>query len=285
MDNNLNQDLKNNWDKTILPLTSLNSGDSIEVVSDVYCLCVQIVNVCFIRNSTNQNEWVLIDSGMPKSEDLILKFIDEKFGKHNKPKAIILTHGHFDHVGSVIELVKRWNIPVYAHKLEIPYLNGEQDYPDPDGSVEGGVVAKISRWFPNEGINLGDYIQELPSDGSIPNMPEWQWIHTPGHTPGHISLFRSKDQFLIAGDAFVTVKQDSLYKVLIQQKEMNGPPRYFTTDWQSAWESVRILEKLNPKGVVTGHGLPMFGEELTVGLRNLVRNFDKVAIPDYGKYI
>ena len=285
MDNNLNHDLENNWDKTILPLTSLNSGDSIEVVADVYCLCLQIVNVCFIRSSTNPNEWVLIDSGMPKSEDLILKFTDEKFGKHNKPKAIILTHGHFDHVGSVIELVKRWDIPVYAHKLEIPYLNGEQDYPEPDGSVEGGLVAKISPWFPNEGINLGDYVQELSLDGSIPNMPEWQWIHTPGHTPGHISLFRSKDHFLIAGDAFVTVKQDSLYKVLIQQKEMNGPPRYFTTDWQRAWESVRMLEKLNPKGVVTGHGLPMFGEELTVGLRNLVRNFDKVAIPDYGKYI
>ena len=45
-----------------------------------------------------------------------------------------------------------------------------------------------------------------PSDGSIPNMPGWQWIHTPGHSPGHISLFREKDRSLIAGDAFVAVK-------------------------------------------------------------------------------
>ncbi|PEE06030.1 MBL fold metallo-hydrolase, partial [Bacillus pseudomycoides] len=59
--------------------------------------------------------------------------------------------------------------------------------------------------FPNQGIDLGKYIHELPLDGSVPHMPEWRWVHTPGHTPGHISLFRKTDHFLIAGDAFVTV--------------------------------------------------------------------------------
>ncbi|WP_028411143.1 MBL fold metallo-hydrolase [Bacillus sp. 123MFChir2] len=281
----MNQNLKSNLDDTILPLTSLSSGSSLEVAPYIYCLCIKIVNVCFVGNPTKQNEWVLIDTGMPKSVDLITELAEEKFGKHSKPKAIILTHGHFDHVGSVIELVKQWNVPVYAHKLEIPYLNGEQDYPNPDGTVEGGVIAKISPLFPNQGIDLGEYIHELPLDGSVPYMPEWSWIHTPGHTRGHVSLFRKRDHFLIAGDAFVTVRQDSLYKVLTQQKELNGPPRYLTTDWESAWESVKTLEKLNPKFVVTGHGLPMTGEELRNELRRLVKNFDKVAIPDYGRYI
>jgi glyoxylase-like metal-dependent hydrolase (beta-lactamase superfamily II) len=41
----------------------------------------------------------------------------------------VLTHGHFDHVGSVIELADYWNVPVYAHKLELPYLVGQMDYP------------------------------------------------------------------------------------------------------------------------------------------------------------
>ncbi|PEE03322.1 MBL fold metallo-hydrolase, partial [Bacillus pseudomycoides] len=59
--------------------------------------------------------------------------------------------------------------------------------------------------FPNQGIDLGKYIHELPLDGSVPHMSEWRWVHTPGHTPGHISLFRKTDHFLIAGDAFVTV--------------------------------------------------------------------------------
>lgn len=84
--------------------------------------------------------------------------------------------------------------------------------------MEGGFIAKISPLFPNEGIDLGKCIHELPQDGSVPHMPGWSWIHTPGHTPGHISLFRNVDHFLISGDAFVTVRQDSLYKVLIQQK-------------------------------------------------------------------
>ena len=285
MNEKLNQELKSNLDNTILPLTSLDSGNSIEVASHLYCLCIKIVNICFVGNTARPNEWVLVDSGMPKSVDLIINFAEEKFGKHSKPQAIILTHGHFDHVGSVIELVKKWDVPVYAHKLEIPYLNGEQDYLEPDGSVEGGFIAKISPSFPNQGIDLGKYIHELPLDGSVPHMPEWRWVHTPGHTPGHISLFRKTDHFLIAGDAFVTVRQDSLYKVLTQEKELNGPPRYLTTDWKNAWKSVKILEALDPKSVVTGHGLPMFGEELKDGLRHLVRDFDKVAIPDYGKYI
>ena len=50
------------------------------------------------------------------------------------------------------------------------------------------------------------------------------------HTPGHISLFREKDRTLIAGDAFVTVKQEYLYKVITQEQEISGPPRYLTTD-------------------------------------------------------
>ncbi|MEH7459662.1 MBL fold metallo-hydrolase [Bacillus sp. JJ1127] len=285
MNEKSNQELKSTLDNTILPLTSLGSGNSIEVASHLYCLCIKIVNICFVGNPVRPNEWVLVDSGMPKAMDLIMKFAEEKFGEHSKPKAIILTHGHFDHVGSVIELVKKWDVPVYAHKLEIPYLNGEKDYPEPDGSVEGGFVAKISPSFPTQGIDLGKYIHELPLDGSVPHMPEWHWVHTPGHTPGHISLFRKTDRFLIAGDAFVTVRQDSLYKVVTQEKELSGPPRYLTTDWKNAWKSVKILEALDPKSVVTGHGLPMFGEELKDGLRHLVRDFDKVAIPDFGKYI
>lgn len=72
-------------------------------------------------------------------------------------------------------------------------------------------------------------------------MPGFRWIHTPGHTLGHISLFRDEDRALIVGDAFVTVKQESLYKVLIQKKEISGPPRYFTTDWLAAWDSVKKI--------------------------------------------
>jgi glyoxylase-like metal-dependent hydrolase (beta-lactamase superfamily II) len=182
-------------------------------------------------------------------------------------------------------LIRHWDIPVYAHPLELPYLTGQRNYPTPDATVEGGLVAKLSPLFPNDAIQLSDHVIELPSDGSIPIMAGWRWIHTPGHTPGHVSLFRESDSTLLAGDAFVTVKQESLWSVITQDLEISGPPRYLTTDWESAWESVKKLEALKPKTAVTGHGMPMTGQLLTESLQRLVQEFDQIAIPDYGKYI
>lgn len=270
-------------DYHFIPVTSLESGTGRELASDVYCQTVQIVNVCFVGRP--EKEWILVDAGMPKSADAIVSVCEKHFGANSKPKGIVLTHGHFDHVGAVVELVKYWNVKVYAHELEIPFLTGKQSYPEPDFSVEGGLVAKMSPTFPTEPINLGKHVEKLPSDGTIPVLSEWRWIHTPGHTPGHISLFREKDRFLIAGDAFVTVKQEYLYKVFTQEQEISGPPRYLTTDWDLAWASVKKLEALKPSVAVTGHGLPMSGERLAASLKKLVQEFDRIAIPERGKYV
>ena len=203
----------------------------------------------------------------------------------SRPKAILLTHGHFDHVGAVIDLVKHWEVPVYAHELELPFLTGESSYPDPDPTVEGGLVSKMSAIFPTDPINLGNRVEQLPSDGSVPYLPGFRWIHTPGHSPGHVSLFRDEDKALIAGDAFVTVKQEYLYKVLTQEQEISGPPRYLTPDWSAAFESVKKLEALKPSVAITGHGLPMTGKLLTDSLKKLVKEFESIAIPEYGKFI
>lgn len=271
-------------DYKYIPATSINSGTGIELVSDVFCYTIQIVNIVLVGNPKTK-DFVLVDAGMPGSADKIISTIEERFGENSRPKAIILTHGHFDHVGAIIELVERWQVPVYAHEAEMPFLQGERSYPDPDFTVEGGLVAKMSPLFPNEPINLSDHVKALPIDGTVPYLPGFAWVHTPGHTPGHISLFREKDRVLIAGDAFVTVKQEFLYKVFMQEKEISGPPRYLTTDWQSAKKSVITLEGLKPAFAITGHGLPMSGEELAVNLKKLVDHFDELAIPDFGKYV
>lgn len=267
-----------------IPATSLTSGLKIEVLPDLYCYNVQIVNIAMVGNP-DDNEFVLVDAGMPNSADTIISAIEERFGPKSRPKAVILTHGHFDHVGAIIELIEHWDVPVYAHELEIPFLTGEKSYPEPDTSVEGGMIAKMSFMFPNEPIHLGNRIKALPSDHTVPHLSEFQWIHTPGHTPGHISLFREKDRALIVGDAFVTVKQESLYSVLTQEQEISGPPRYLTPDWDSAWESVKKLESLNPSVAITGHGLPMSGELLRNSLKKLANEFDRIAVPDYGKFV
>ncbi|MBM7599495.1 glyoxylase-like metal-dependent hydrolase (beta-lactamase superfamily II) [Virgibacillus halotolerans] len=285
MEENKHHGMKDAMEGQFLPMFSFSSGMGQEVLPDLYCYTNQIVNVCLVGDPEKTDEWVLIDTGMPESVNSIIKVVEDRFGENSKPKAIIQTHGHFDHVGSVVDLVEKWGIPVYAHEAELPFLTGKQSYPEPDGSVEGGLVAKMSPMFPNEPVDLGTNIEALPSDGSIPHMPGWRWLHTPGHAPGHISLFRDEDRALIAGDAFVTVKQESLYKVVTQEEEINGPPRYLTTDWDAARKSVEKLEALKPAVAVTGHGHPMSGDELLDGLERLVREFDHIAIPDYGRFV
>lgn len=276
--------MRQSEDDKFIPMTSVTGGTETSCREDVYFLTDQIVNVIFIGKENN-NDWVLIDTGMPKSSSNIKKAAEKRFGKNVRPKAILLTHGHFDHVGGIVDLIEEWGVPVYAHKLEIPFLTGKEAYPEPDPSVEGGMLAKISSIYPHEPIDISEVVQELPADNSVPFLPGWQWVPTPGHTRGHVSYFRESDRTLIAGDAFITVKQDSFYKVLLQKKEINGPPRYLTPDWTLAQQSVARLHELQPNLAVTGHGPAMEGKELHEGLEYLVRNFEEVAVPSKGKYV
>jgi glyoxylase-like metal-dependent hydrolase (beta-lactamase superfamily II) len=251
------------------------------IAPDVMYMRILMVNVCFI---SSKDGWLLVDTGLPDSTESIIAVAKEQFGG-KKPQAIILTHGHFDHVGAITELAKQWDVPIYAHELELPFLTGQKDYLLPDPSVSDGLMAKISQMYPNQAINLGDRVNPIPKEGGIPEIPEWRWLHTPGHTPGHISLFRESDGLLIAGDAFTTVQQESALAVIKQEKEIHGPPPYFTTEWNQAWESVKKLEALKPSIVISGHGLPMEGKELSKQLAELVRNFDEIAIPEHGRYV
>lgn len=280
----MDRELSYGSDYKFIPTTSINNGLGMEVLPDLYSYTVQIVNFCLVGHP-EANDFVLVDAGMPGSAEEIIAVTEERFGSESRPKAIILTHGHFDHVGGIIELINHWNVPVYAHELELPYLKGEKSYPEPDASVEGGLVAKLSPFFPNEPINLGDRVQALPADGQVPFMKGYRWVQTPGHSLGHVSFFREEDQALIVGDAFVTVKQEYLYKVFTQEQEISGPPRYLTPDWEAAYQSVKRLAALKPAVAVTGHGLPMEGEKLANSLEKLVNEFYTIAVPEYGKYV
>jgi glyoxylase-like metal-dependent hydrolase (beta-lactamase superfamily II) len=100
-----------------------------------------------------------------------------------------------------------------------------------------------------------------------------------------VSLWRTTDRTLIAGDAFVTTAQESVYSVMTQREELHGPPQYFTTDWPAAKNSVRKLAELNPEIVVTGHGHALRGEKMRAALELLARDFDRVAVPPKGRYV
>ncbi len=270
-------------DHKSIPMTSVDSGKLREIKSDVAYYTNQIVNLTMIGKPGQP--WVLVDAGMPNSAEEIIEVAEKRYGENNAPEAIVLTHGHFDHVGSIVGLLTKWEVPVYAHSLEFPFLNGSQAYPEPDTSVEGGILAKISSVYPHDAIDITQTLRVLPADGTIPVLPGWRWIHVPGHSPGQIALFRESDKLLISADAFITVKQDSLYKVLLQKEEICGPPVYLTTDWPAAYESVKALAALNPEIVIPGHGTAMEGRKLHEGLTKLVADWDEKAVPDYGKWV
>lgn len=262
-----------------------NDDSTHEIADDLAYKRLAIVNVVFVgQPGATDREWVLIDTGLPGFAGAIKRAAGERFGEDSRPAAILMTHGHFDHVGSLETLADHWDVPIYAHLLEQPYLDGRSAYAPPDPTVGGGLMAMTSPLFPPDPINVSRRLRLLPDDHSVPHMNGWRWIHTPGHTPGHVSFWRENDCSLIVGDAFVTTNQESVYAAILQRPEMHGPPMYYTSDWDNARESVRALAALEPELVVTGHGRAMQGPEIRYALNTLARDFDEVARPKHGRY-
>ena len=256
------------------------------VADSLVLLRTAIVNVVMSGPpGAGDRGWVLVDAGLPGSADAIADAAARRFGHGARPLAVVLTHGHFDHVGAVEALAERWDAPVYAHPLEHPYLTGRSAYPPPDPTVGGGALAALSFLYPKRPVDLGERVRALPDDGTVPGMPGWRWIWTPGHAPGHVSLWRPADRALVAGDAFVTTKQESALAVAMQRAAVHGPPAYFTPDWPAARRSVQRLAALRPEAAATGHGPVMRGPDLQSGLARLAREFDRRAVPAHGRYV
>ena len=263
----------------------LHAHHPIEVAAQVYGLRSMMVNLYFFGKNSEGAAWTLIDGGIPGSSSAIFKAAESLFGKDNPPQAIILTHGHYDHIGAVKPFLRKWLVPIYAHPLEMPFLTGQRDYSPPDPTVGQGLIARFSPLIPKRGHDYGAAVQALPSDGSVPGMPGWRWIHTPGHTPGHVSLFREKDHAVIAGDAFTTTRQESLWAVCRQRVEVRPPPAFYTTDWSATRASMQRLADLKPLIAATGHGRVLSGPTLGSHLQNLIDQFGEQGVPKYGRYV
>ncbi len=271
--------------ETIVEIAHPDDG-TMQIAPDLAYRRLAMVNVIFFGTpGCGDRQWVLIDTGVPGLTGLIESAAEERFGTGARPAAIVQTHGHFDHVGGLEKLNEKWDAPIYAHKLELPYLDGRASYPPPEPGVGGGLMPLLAPLFPRGPINVSRHLQKLPAGGSVPAMPGWRWLHTPGHSPGHISLWREADRTIIAGDAFITTNMSSAYAVAVQSPELSGPPPFFTPDWPSARQSVQELAALNPELVVTGHGRAMHGPEMLGALRALARDFDRLAVPEQSRTV
>jgi glyoxylase-like metal-dependent hydrolase (beta-lactamase superfamily II) len=218
----------------------------------------------------------LVDAGLPFSETRIRAWAEKQFG--DGPNSIVLTHGHFDHVSAAEALADHWDVPILAHELEAPYLQGAREYPAPNVSVGGGLMTLLSPLLPRGPVNLGARLRTFTSETTLAAMPGWDVIHTPGHTPGHVSLFRPRDGTLIVGDAFCTTKPESFFEAaVVQHPELHGPPGYFTWNPQIAQQSIRKLAGLNPRVVAPGHGKPLAGAQIPHALGELAANVEALV--------
>lgn len=259
-------------DDQVVPLDAIAPG--------VVGLRIAFVNVFGVIHF--DKTWTLIDAAIPFSAGRIRHWAEKNF--NGPPNAIVLTHGHFDHVSAAKELSDEWDCPIFAHPLEFPYLTGRASYAPPNVGAGGGLMTLLSPTYPKGPINLGNRLGPLPGDGvdlALAELPGWTLVHTPGHTPGHVSFFRESDRTLLVGDAFCTTKPESFFEAAVaQQPELHGPPSYFTSNWAAARDSVHKLAALHPVTVVPGHGKPLSGPAVPAELQALATNFDQIAVPE-----
>ena len=238
-----------------------------------------VANV-YLLGEPGGGPWAVVDTGMPGHFEQIRNVASQRFGAESRPEAIVLTHGHLDHVGSALELAAYWDVPVFAHRLERPFLTGAA-YPPADPTV-GGALAFVSRFTKPTDTDLTDYYRPLLEGGEVPGLPGWRWHHVPGHAPGQVALFRESDRVLIAGDSLATINVDSLVGWTRREPGLYRPPSATTFDWTAARRSIKHLATLRPLLIAAGHGAPLSGPDVPEKLAEFAEAF---IIPLKGRYV
>lgn len=154
---------------------------------------------------------------------------------------IIITHAHLDHIGALDAIKREWpDAVVSISSRDARLLAGDTSLlpGEPDTPIKGGVPKNI-KTQPDRLLEEGDRVGSL------------QVIHTPGHTPGSISLLDTRNHSLLAGDAFQThggIAVSGTFKALFPF------PAFATWNKRIALESARKIRELNPQLLAVGHG-------------------------------
>ncbi|WES97565.1 MBL fold metallo-hydrolase [Chryseobacterium arthrosphaerae] len=193
------------------------------------------------RNSINCYiiEGVLVDSGIRSSYTKIKKVLRKiPVDQH------ILTHAHADHQGCSDQICAEFGIPLLCHPDEI--FRTETGMVTADYPNSQHWMAKLQqKYWAGQGHKVDRTVVENDKIGNF------LVIETPGHAPGHISLFRERDGVLIIGDAATNMN------LLTTATGLHLPPNIFTTDQQRNIRSLQKLAKLNPSVICFGHGSVM----------------------------
>lgn len=139
------------------------------------------------------------------------------------PKALLITHGHLDHILGVHQIVDQFDIPVYAERLEVD-------------AIDRGLAP-----YPTKEHKLAGCFKEF--DDSVLEQAGLKAYVTPGHSPGHTIFYHEKDGVLIVGDLFTTT-----------DKQLLPPIVKFTPDMTESIDSGSIVDIIQPKLITSSHG-------------------------------
>ncbi len=218
-----------------------------EIVSGVYGIGMAMgyVNAFLI---VAEDGLALVGSGLAKRKDTILSAVAGAGKQPADLKHILITHHHIDHIGSLADLKEATAASCYVHPADSPIVRGDQPQPAPNpesllGKIAGPVLERLSTPAPPVAVDVEVVDgEELPIAGGI------KAVHTPGHTPGHLSYLLPSKKVLFVGDAAANLLR------------LGMPLGMYTDDRQQAKESIRKLAALEFDVACFGHGRVLKGE-------------------------
>ncbi len=207
-----------------------------EVASGIYLL------TGFPRYAINAYlvEDVLVDAATRWRKRKLLRQL-----KDRTIRMAVLTHCHPDHQGCAHAVCSLLKIPLACHEEDLP-------------AMEGKAEMVPLNWL----VRLGHWMWAGPTHPVSKPLTEgeeiagFKIIHTPGHTPGHILLFRESDRVAIAGDLLANIN------LLTGKAGLREPPPFLSADRMENRRSLRKLVDLRPSLVCFGHGPPLEKTEL-----------------------
>lgn len=190
-------------------------------------------------------ELTLIDTGMPGNAGRILSFIESIEGSPTKLTRLLLTHYHWDHIGSAAEIKRKTRVKILAHPEDKPYINGEKPLPQPSLlNPLGLLIRAATALYKTEPVEVDLLLDDCQE---IDNPPKkLKVIHTPGHTPGSICFYLPESKVLFLGDA-----------VNHRMNRLSLPPKLFTANPAQARDSLKRLLQLDCEILCFGHGNPI----------------------------
>lgn len=150
----------------------------------------------------DDDQVVLVDTGTRSAPDRLLAGL-ASLGRHpGDVRKVLLTHAHADHAGGAAEVLSRTGAPLAAHEADAPHLEaGRAPLQDPSTRL-GRLMRRLPSRFP------AVEVAERFSDGAVLDVAGGlRVVHTPGHTPGHVSLLHERTGVLITGDSIWNVRR------------------------------------------------------------------------------